>query len=148
MPTLAEMQQRVAQANGPTYWRSLEELAQDETFLAQMRQEFPQFLTAQSFSTSRRGFLKLMGAMVAMTGLAGCGTQPPNERIVPYVQQPEQILQGRPLFFATALPFRGYARGALVENHMGRPTKIEGNPQHPDSLGATDPYMQGAIIDL
>jgi MoCo/4Fe-4S cofactor protein with predicted Tat translocation signal len=135
-------------ASPPAFWRSLEELAQDESFLARLRHEFPQLLTAQSFTTNRRGFLKLIGAMAAMTGLTACGTQSPNEKIVPYVQAPEEILQGRPLYFATALPLAGYGRGALVENHMGRPTKVEGNPQHPDSLGATDPFMQASVISL
>ena len=71
----------------------------------------------------------------------------PN-RIVPYVRQPEEIVPGRPLFFASAIPFSGTAMPVLVESHMGRPTKIEGNPEHPASLGGTDVLTQAAILDL
>jgi MoCo/4Fe-4S cofactor protein with predicted Tat translocation signal len=132
-----------------TVWRSLEERAEDPAFLQQLQHEFPQLLAAGTFSTNRRQFLKLMGAMLSMAGLAGCSPQaPPNEVIVPYVNQPEQIIPGKPLFYATAMPFGGYAKGVLVENHMGRPTKIEGNPQHPTSLGATDPFMQASVLAL
>src|SRR5205823_3485745 len=90
---------------------------------------------------SRREFLKLMGGPLALAGLSAC-TKQPLEKIVPYVRQPEEIVPGRPLFFATAMTLGGYARGILVESHEGRPTKIEGNPDHPASLGATDVFMQ------
>ena len=77
-----------------------------------------------------------MGASLALAGLNGCGrAAPQDEKIVPYVNQPEQIVPGRPLFFATAFPMGGFGTGVLVESHEGRPTKIEGNPNHPASLG-------------
>src|SRR6185369_9975963 len=72
----------------------------------------------------------------------------PIERVVPYVKQPEEVVPGKPLFFATAIPLGGYARGVLAESHLGRPTKLEGNPLHPASLGATDAITQAAILDL
>ena len=77
-----------------------------------------------------------MGASLALAGVTAC-TRQPAEKIVPYVRQPEELVPGKPLFYATAMPLGGVATGLLVESHEGRPTKIEGNPQHPGSLGAT-----------
>src|SRR5205807_7049495 len=96
---------------------------------------------------ARRTFLKLMGASTALAGATAC-TRQPAEKIVPYVRQPEEIVPGKPLFFATAMTLGGVATGLLVESHEGRPTKIEGNPQHPGSLGATDVFAQAAILGL
>ena len=89
----------------------------------------------------------MMGASLALAGLTAC-TRQPDEKIVPYVKPPEEIVPGRPLFFATAVLDGGYAKGVLVESHEGRPTKIEGNPDHPASLGATDAVAQAAILEL
>ena len=88
-----------------------------------------------------------MGASLALAGMAGCTRQPP-EQIVPYVRQPENVVPGRPLYYATAMTLGGRAAGLLVESHEGRPTKIEGNPSHPASLGATDVFAQAALLDL
>src|SRR5262249_52760500 len=88
-----------------------------------------------------------MGASMALAGVGAC-TRQPVEKIVPYVRQPEELVPGRPLFFATAMTLGGTATGILVESHEGRPTKIAGNPLHPDSLGATDVYTQAAILGL
>jgi molybdopterin-containing oxidoreductase family iron-sulfur binding subunit len=99
-----------------------------------------------AFRMTRRTFLKLAGAQVMMYALAGC--MKPLEKIVPYVRAPENLVPGKPLYFASAVTFEGFARGVLVRNDMGRPTKIEGNPGHPDSLGATDPLTQAAIYQL
>src|SRR5207253_9075044 len=96
---------------------------------------------------ARGGFLRLMGASLALAGVSAC-TRQPAERIVPYVRQPEELVPGRPLFYATAMTIGGVAAGLLVESHEGRPTKIEGNPQHPSSLGASDVYAQAAILGL
>ena len=82
-----------------------------------------------------------------LAGMAGCTRQPP-EQILPYVRQPENVVPGRPLFYATAMTLGGRATGLLVESHEGRPTKIEGNPSHPASLGATDAFAQAALLDL
>ena len=90
---------------------------------------------------NRRDVLKLMAASAAMAGLSAC-TKLPTEKIVPYVNPPEEIIPGRPLFYATSMPHGGVATGVLVESHMGRPTKIEGNPEHPGSLGGTDVFTQ------
>ena len=98
---------------------------------------------------TRRRFLTLMGASLALMGLNGCSTQPaPREKIMPYVRQPEAMVLGKPLYFATAMPLAGVATGVLVESHEGRPTKIEGNPSHPASLGASDLLVQASILGL
>jgi Fe-S-cluster-containing dehydrogenase component len=96
---------------------------------------------------ARRTFLKLMGASLALGGFGAC-TRQPAEAIVPYVRQPEDLVLGEPLFFATAMPMGGVATGLLVESHEGRPTKVEGNPNHPGSLGSADVFAQAAILDL
>src|SRR5437016_10188441 len=96
---------------------------------------------------SRRGFLKWMGASLALAGMTAC-TKQPLEPIVPYVKQPEEVVPGRPLFYATAFSLGGYATPLLVESHLGRPTKIEGNDQHPVSLGGTDVFSQASLLDL
>jgi molybdopterin-containing oxidoreductase family iron-sulfur binding subunit len=88
-----------------------------------------------------------MGASLAAAGLASCSRQP-IERLVPYVKQPEDLIPGNPLHFASSHLLGGFARGVLVESHEGRPTKIEGNPDHPASLGGTDVFMQAAILQL
>jgi anaerobic selenocysteine-containing dehydrogenase len=97
-------------------------------------------------SPMRRNILKLMAASAALAG-AGC-SGPPQEVIVPYVDMPERMTPGRPLFYASSFTRRGYAQGVLIESNMGRPTKIEGNPAHPASLGATDIYAQASVLQF
>jgi MoCo/4Fe-4S cofactor protein with predicted Tat translocation signal len=129
------------------YWRSLGELADTLEFREYLHREFPEQASEWNDPKGRRQFLKLMSASLALAGVGAC-TKQPSEPIVPYVRQPEDVVPGRPLFFASAIPISGIAQPVLVESHMGRPTKIEGNPQHPASLGATDAITQGAILDL
>jgi molybdopterin-containing oxidoreductase family iron-sulfur binding subunit len=132
---------------GREYWRTLEELADSEAFQRAVVDEFPNLAVPLAEGVDRRRFLQLMGASMALGGAVAC-TRQPLERIVPYVRQPEQIVPGRPLYFASAATLGGYATGILVESHMGRPTKIEGNPEHPASLGATDLFAQAEILNL
>ncbi len=132
-------------ARGPLLWRSLEELADREAFRVWLREQHPQL--ADALNHERREFLKILGASMALAGFAAC-SHPPQDEIVPYVHSPLGQVDGLPRFFATALLRNGYAHGVLVENHMGRPTKIEGNPQHPASLGATDIFAQAAVLQL
>jgi MoCo/4Fe-4S cofactor protein with predicted Tat translocation signal len=132
---------------GREYWRSLEELARTEEFQGFLESEFPRQASRWDDEVSRRSFLRLMAASLGVAGVTGC-TRPPEQRIVPYVVPPEQVVPGKPLFFATAMPWAGYARGVLVETHEGRPTKVEGNPAHPSSLGAADAVTQASILDL
>jgi molybdopterin-containing oxidoreductase family iron-sulfur binding subunit len=89
-----------------------------------------------------------MAASLALAGISAACTRQPTESIVPYVRQPEQFIPGRPLYYATAMTLGGYATGLLVESHLGRPTKIEGNELHPASLGATDAFAQASILSL
>ena len=132
---------------GPEYWRSLEELAGSPAFQEALHREFPKGASEWVDSVSRRGFLKVMGASMALAGMTGC-VRLPLEPIVPYVRQPEDIIPGRPQFYATAMTLGGYASPILVESHLGRPTKIEGNDQHPASLGGTDIFAQASILGM
>ena len=143
---VAALRDRLAGASGQQFWRGLEELAGTAEFQDLLRHEFPGGADLWQTSLSRRSFLKLMGASLALASLTGCGR--PREQIVPYVEQPEEIVPGKPLFYATALTLCGYATGVLVESHEGRPTKIEGNPRHPASLGASGAFEQAAILGL
>jgi len=143
----AQFEKTIEETTGPEYWRSLEELAGSEEFQEMLHREFPKGASEWLDDFSRRGFLKTMGASLALAGLTGC-TRMPNTEIVPYVRQPENVVPGRPIFYATAFTLGGYASPILVESHLFRPTKIEGNPQHPASLGGTDVYAQASILDL
>ena len=141
LPALRELSRS---ATGKQYWRSLEELAGTEGFRELLEREFPAVLT-EGFD--RRDFLRVMAASLALAGVTAC-TRQPTEKIVPYVRAPEELVPGRPLFYATAVTLGGFAQGVLVESHMARPTKVEGNPLHPASLGATDVYAQASLLTL
>ena len=144
---LATAKAQIEETTGPEYWRSLEELAGSEEFQEMLHREFPKGASEWLDGLSRRGFLKTMGASLALAGLTGC-TRMPITEIVPYVRQPENVVPGRPMFYATAFTLGGYASPILVESHLFRPTKIEGNPQHPASGGGTDIYAQASLLDL
>jgi molybdopterin-containing oxidoreductase family iron-sulfur binding subunit len=148
---------------GKKYWRSLEELADTPVFREFVEREFPQQAEEWHDPIERRTFIKLMGASLALAGLTGCVFQPP-EKIVPNVKQPEEYLPGKALFFATAAPLFGAATPVLVRSNEGRPTKIEGNPDHPNNRpndfppedpirdprgsSATDIFTQASILSL
>src|SRR5687767_7144535 len=144
---LPTIRARLASSSNRQYWRSLEHVAETAEFQNFIEREFPSQLAEWTDPIGRRKFLTLMAASLALAGATGC-TRAPDETIVPYVQQPEQITPGIPLYYATAMTRGGYALGLLAESHMGRPTKLEGNPQHPASLGATDAYAQASILSL
>lgn len=144
---LSELRQRLANSNGREYWRGLEELAQDASVTAWLHDEFPGLATELQTPLSRRDFLRLMGASLALAGLPACSGPKPGQ-FAPYVRQTPIEVPGRPLFFATAMPEDGYGMGVLVRSNEGRPTKVEGNPQHPASQGATDAYMQASVLQL
>jgi molybdopterin-containing oxidoreductase family iron-sulfur binding subunit len=134
------------------FWRSLEELADTEKFREFLHREFPAVNPSEADPswldpTGRRNFLKLMSASLAFAGLTACTNQP-KETIVPYVKTPEGLVPGKPQFYATAMPLGGVASGLLVESHEGRPTKVEGNPDHPGSLGGTTVYEQASVLTL
>ncbi len=136
-----------ATQSGPEYWRSLEELAGSQDFQDALHREFPKGASEWIDTVSRRGFLKVMGASLGLAGMTGC-VKLPFEPIVPYVRQPEEVIPGRPMFYATAMTLGGYANPILVESHLGRPTKIEGNDLHPASLGGTDIFAQASLLTM
>jgi MoCo/4Fe-4S cofactor protein with predicted Tat translocation signal len=147
---LEKIRARLSDARGPQYWRSLDELAATPEFREFLDREFPRQASEWNDPSpvSRRRFLKLMGASLALAGLSGCSFSQPQEQIQPYVNKPDDVTPGLPLFFATAMPLGGYATGLLVRSNEGRPTKVEGNPDHPASLGATDVYAQASLLGL
>jgi molybdopterin-containing oxidoreductase family iron-sulfur binding subunit len=148
---LAAARSRLESARGRDYWRSLEDLASTQEFRELMDREFAQQAIGWSQDEDsvegRRNFLKLMGASLALGGLAAC-TRQPTEHITPYVRQPEELIPGRPLFYATSMTMNGVAKGVLAESHEGRPTKIEGSPEHPATLGAADAILQASVLGL
>ena len=144
---LTALRARLAGRGGRALWRSLDELAESPAFLELLHEELPQHAAALARSVDRRQFLKLMAASLGLAGLAACA-RPPEDKIVPYVKQPEELVLGEPLFYATAVPLGGFAVGVLAESHEGRPTKLEGNPTHPASLGAIDPPTQATLLGL
>src|SRR5512143_3363903 len=111
---------------GKEYWRSLDELADTPEFNELLHREYPRYAAVLDSGMSRRQFLKLLGASLALAGLSACGIAPPAEKILPYVHQPELIAPSESLYFATAMTLDGYATGLLIQNHSGRPTKVEG----------------------
>jgi molybdopterin-containing oxidoreductase family iron-sulfur binding subunit len=143
---VAAIRARLETMRGRQYWRSLEELAHTEEFQKSVENEFAPNVVGK-VELGRRDFLKLMGASLVFAGINAC-TRQPEEKIFPYVKSPEELIPGKPLYFATAILNGGYANGVLVENHEGRPTKVEGNPEHPASLGATDIFAQAAVLTL
>jgi MoCo/4Fe-4S cofactor protein with predicted Tat translocation signal len=144
---LQALREKLAAGNGPQFWRTLEEAAETDELREYIEQEFPGLSGQVPQGVDRRGLLKVMAASLAMAGAAAC-TKQPKELIVPYVRQPENVIPGLPLFYATAMPLNGYARGLLVESHLNRPTKVEGNADHPASLGATGIFEQASILNL
>jgi molybdopterin-containing oxidoreductase family iron-sulfur binding subunit len=144
---LNTVRDRLSAGDGPEYWRSLDEAGGTPAFQEALHNEFSPDVSVWGEGPSRRSFLKLAGASMALAGAAGCARQP-QEHIVPYVKQPEELVPGQALHYATAMTLGGYATGLLVESHTGRPTKIEGNPNHPASLGATDAITQASVLTL
>ncbi len=140
------------------YWRSLDELAQHPELSRQQQNEFPKDASefpaaapadANGDNVSRRGFLKVMAAPLALAGLSGCGlVRKPVRNIYPYAQQPEGMVTGKADYYATTHTFGGEAVGLLVKSHEGRPTKVEGNPKHPVSGGRTSSFQQASVLEL
>jgi molybdopterin-containing oxidoreductase family iron-sulfur binding subunit len=133
----------------PKMWRGLDELAGEPGYAEAALNEFPEGASEFTDEPSRRRFLALMGASLALAGATGCNLRPAAQRkIVPYTTQPDEITPGVPLFFASAAAHAGYGQGVLVRSSEGRPTKIEGNPDHPSSLGGSGVFAQASVLDL
>jgi molybdopterin-containing oxidoreductase family iron-sulfur binding subunit len=144
---LGAIRARLENAKGREFWRSLEELAETPQFREYLYNEFTPGTSEWTSPLHRRDVLRLVGASLGLAGLTAC-TKQPEEKIVPYVRAPEEVVPGKPLFFATAFSMGGVASGLLVESHTGRPTKIEGNPDHPASLGATNAFAQASLLTM
>ncbi|MHB8303336.1 MAG: TAT-variant-translocated molybdopterin oxidoreductase [Acidobacteriaceae bacterium] len=140
-------QARLSRTSGKRYWRTIDELADTPEFQDLLRREFPQHASEWVDSVSRRGFMKLMGASIALAGLTGC-TKQPDEPIYPYVKQPEDLVLGKPVYFATAHPFPMGSVPLLVKSDSYRPIKVDGNPEHPMNHGTTDAMTQGTLLGL
>ena len=134
---------------GRKYWRSLGELHDTPEFRGWLEREFPAGAQEMEMDgTSRRQFLKLMGASMALAGFGLSGCRRPEAYLVPYSKPVESVIPGKALFYATSMPRRRGAMPLISTNHDGRPTKLEGNPLHPASNGATDTFAQAAVLDL
>jgi molybdopterin-containing oxidoreductase family iron-sulfur binding subunit len=145
--TLAQVRAELKGAKGKKYWRSIDELANTEDFQAAVEREFPGAAQEWVDPVSRRGFLKLMSASMALAGLAGC-TKQPDEPIYAYVKAPEDLVLGKPNYFATAHPFVTGAVPVLVKSDQFRPIKVDGNPDHAYNHGSSDVFSQGSLLDL
>src|SRR5512143_3685528 len=128
------------------YWRSLAQLGDGADYRAALEREFPAGASELPEGITRREMMMLLGASASLAGLAAC--RRPVEEIVPYVSPPEEIVPGIPRYYATTMPFRRSAYGLIVESHEGRPTKIEGNPAHPSTLGASSSFIQASVLGL
>jgi molybdopterin-containing oxidoreductase family iron-sulfur binding subunit len=147
--TLAEVRAKLEGKRGKRFWKSLDELADTPEFQELMQEEFPRQAGAGEWvdPVSRRGFLKVMGASFALAGLAGC-TKQPDEPVFPYIKQPEDLILGKSMYFATAHPFPTGAVPVLVKSDAFRPIKLEGNPEHPAAKGKSDAFTQASLLDL
>lgn len=142
---LAKLRAELEGKRGQHYWRTLDEVTGTEEFKIWFEDEFPN--RKEILNIDRRTLLKYAGASLALAGLSGCrGVFLPEDKLVPYVKAPEELVFGRPLFYASAVTLAGYATGVLVEQFEGRPIKLEGNPEHPSSLGALDSISQAEIL--
>jgi molybdopterin-containing oxidoreductase family iron-sulfur binding subunit len=145
--TLEAVREKLKDVRGKRYWQSLDELAGTPEFEAAVARNFPGSASELVDAVSRRGFFKLMGASMALAGLNGC-TRQPDETIYPYVKQPEDLIPGKPKYFATAHPFVTGAVPILVKSDQYRPIKIDGNPDHPYNMGSSDPFTQATLLEL
>lgn len=146
---IRSLRERLPSSAGNMFWRAPEDIGKSINSTQGNDAEFTSGIETWEEGISRRRFLELAGAGLALSGASGCSPRPaPSEEIIPYVKMPEEIIPGRPQFYATAHVHQEMALGILVESHEGRPTKIEGNPDHPASLGGTDIFAQAAILDL
>src|SRR5579864_9734793 len=144
---IEDVREKLSHSRGKQYWRTLDELAGTPEFADMMQREFPRHASEWVDPVSRRGFMKLMGASMALAGLAGC-TKQPDEPIFPYIKQPEDLVLGKPMYFATASPWPAGAVPTLVKADQFRPIKIDGNPEHGYNQGSSDVFSQGMLMDL
>ncbi|WP_166254595.1 4Fe-4S dicluster domain-containing protein [Marinobacter salicampi] len=149
-PIKPERDRAIAAARGPGqetgYWRTLAELNRSSCS-GGPTSEITEAQQLWQAPISRRQTFHLLGASVALAGLTGCG-RPPEEDLIPYVRMPEHSVPGQARYYASAIALGGYGHGVIAENHEGRPTKLEGNPDHPATLGSCDAITQAAVLSL
>src|ERR1700722_18549671 len=133
---------------GPKYWRSLDQLAETPEFRQWAEREFPAGASELTAPLTRRNFVKIMSASFLLAGFGLTGCRRPVENIYPFSKMPEGYVHGLAKFYATAMPTRGTAVPLVAKSDDGRPTKLEGNPDHPDSNGGTDRFTQASILNL
>ena len=144
---LALIRAKLKGVRGQDYWRSLEEVAETREFREMLNREFPAGASEWWDGVSRRSFLRMAAATMALAGLTACTKQPTRE-IFPYVKQPEEIVLGEPLYYATSMILGGFATGVLAKSREGHPIKVDGNPEHPASLGGSSVWLQTSILNL
>ncbi len=142
------IQHPTAPSSGRTYWRSTGELLDTPEFREQLEREFPQGIAELEAGVSRRDFVKLLTASMALAGVGLTGCRRPEAHLVPFTKSPEWMIPGRHLHYSTAMPRREGALPLHATSFEGRPTKVEGNPFHTDSAGKTDIFAQASILDL
>ncbi|MDQ2803924.1 MAG: TAT-variant-translocated molybdopterin oxidoreductase, partial [Pseudomonadota bacterium] len=130
----------------PRQWRTLAELEADPAFIDHASREFPTLAQALATPKKRRQVLRLMAAALAAGGVGGCDTGSPSGHLIPAVNNPPGIVPGRANHYATAHILNGTALGTVITHQMGRPIKVEGNPNHPSSLGATSAFAQAEVL--
>src|SRR3954463_4479655 len=135
--------------NGKRYWRSVNELSDTPEFREWLEHEFPNGASEMTDDEwSRRSFLKLMGASMALAGVGLTSCRRPESHLVPFTKSVEWTIPGKALYYATAMPRRTGAIPLIAATVDGRPIKLEGNPLHPASGGATDTFAQASLLDL
>lgn len=144
---LASIRAKLNRTRGQEYWRSLDEIAETNEFQQMLHREFPPGASEWWDGLSRRSFLRMAAATMALSGLTACTKQPTRE-IYPYVKQPEQLVLGEPLYYATSMVLGGFATGVLAKSREGHPIKVDGNPEHPASLGGSSVWLQTSILNL
>src|SRR5437762_9203747 len=130
------------------YWRSVNELSDTPEFRDWLEREFPNGASELGDEWSRRSFLKLMGASMALAGFGLTSCRRPEAHLVPFTKSAEWTIPGKALYYATAMPRRTGALPLIAATVDGRPIKLEGNPLHPASGGATDAFAQASLLDL
>lgn len=145
--TLAEVRTKLDGKKGKRFWQNMDDLAETPGFAEMLQEEFPRQASELTDGISRRGFMKVMGASLALAATTGC-TKQPDEPIFPYIKSPEDLVLGKPNFFATAYPFPTGAMPVLVKSEAYRPIKVDGNPEHPVSKGGSDSFTQATLLEL
>lgn len=144
---IAALRRKLRGRKGRRFWKALDEAADTAAFRRWLQSEMPGANALFDTPVDRRGVLKAMAASTLLAGLPGCDVYPAEEAI-PWVEQPEQMVPGRPRHYATMVPFMGFARPVVAECHEGRPTRLDGNPRHPAATMALDPFAQAEVLRL